>query len=122
MNLRRLDLSKWADLTSRDPNGTRTWLDLPLLLPELSLPAFPPVPQPWPGDPASTRPGQFWRLLRGPDEWAWGGIYQILSLASNDHDLIVQRCSPSLLVLDAPARSRGPVTPLRLLLHVLHAT
>ena len=89
--LRRLDLSTWADLTSRDPNGTRTWLDLPLLLPELALPTFPPVPQPWPGDPAATRPGQFWRLRRGQSDWAWGGIYQILNLARHGLDLTVQR-------------------------------
>ena len=92
--LRRLDLSTWADLTTRDPHGTRTWLDLPLLLPELSLPSFPPVPQPWPGDPATARPGQFWRLLHGPGEWAWGGIYQLLGLAPNGLDLIVQRWLP----------------------------
>ena len=89
--LRRLDLSTWAELTSLDPNGTRTWLDLPLLLPEVALPSFPPVPQPWPGDPAATRPGQFWRLLRGTGDLAWGGIYQILSLARNGLDLTVQR-------------------------------
>ena len=89
--LRRLDLSSWADLTSRAPDGTRTWLDLPLLLPELPLPSFPPIPQPWPGDPAATRSGQFWRLLHGPGDWAWGGIYQILSLAPSNRDLSVQR-------------------------------
>ena len=49
--LSRLDLSTWADLTIRAPDGTRTWLDLPLLLPVLSLPSFPPVPQPWLDDP-----------------------------------------------------------------------
>ena len=89
--LRRLDLSSWADLTSRAPDGTRTWLDLPLLLPELPLPSFPPIPQPWPGDPAATRSGQFWRLRQGAGDWAWGGIYQILNLAPGNRDLSVQR-------------------------------
>ena len=63
--LHRLGLHTWADLTSRAPDGTRSWLDLPGLLPDLSLPFFPPVHPPWPGDPVTTCPGQFWRLVRG---------------------------------------------------------
>ena len=82
---------KWADLTSRAPNGTRTWLDLPELLPDLPLPSYPPVPQLWPGDPASTRPGQFWRLTRGPGDWDWGGIHQIIAYLREENVLKLQR-------------------------------
>ena len=45
-----------------------------LLLPDLTLPFGPPFRHPWPGDPASSRPGQFCRLIRGPGDWDWGGI------------------------------------------------
>ena len=75
--LSRMNISTWADLTSRSPDDQRTWLDLPALIPDLALPDFSPNPVPWPGDPCSTRPGQFWRLTWGKDEWAWGGIFQI---------------------------------------------
>ena len=37
---RHLELSTWADLTSRAPDGTRAWLDLTVLLPDLALPAI----------------------------------------------------------------------------------
>ena len=57
--LRRLDLSTWADLTTQNPDSTRSWLALPLLIPELSFPSFAPVPHPWPGDPAVTWSAQF---------------------------------------------------------------
>ena len=41
--LRRLNLSTWADLTSRSPDGTRKWLDLASLLPDVVLPhSLPP--------------------------------------------------------------------------------
>ena len=89
--LHRLDLSTWADLTTRAPDGSRSWLDLPNLLPELRLTAFPPVPQPWPGDPSATRSGQFWRLAQGSGDWAWGGIYQVLRLHPDTLELSVQR-------------------------------
>ena len=56
-SLRLLELCSWGDLTSRASDGSRTWLDLPMLLPDITLSPYPPVPQPWPGDPASTRPG-----------------------------------------------------------------
>ena len=90
-SLHRMNLSTWADLTTRASDGLRTWLDLPSLLPELALPVFPPSPVPWPGDPGSSRPGQFWRLTRGEGDWAWGGIYQILHLHSDREDLTLQR-------------------------------
>ena len=90
-SLRLLDLSTWADLTARSPEGTRTWLNLPTLLPDLSLPAFPPVPHPWPGDPATSRPGQFWRLTRGPGDWNWGGIHQLLACNPTCGELTAQR-------------------------------
>ena len=90
-SLRLLDLSTWADLTTRSPEGTRSWLNLPILLPDLSLPSFPPVPQPWQGDPATSRPGQFWRLTRGPGDWAWGGIHQLLAFNQTGGELIAQR-------------------------------
>ena len=38
----RLELSTWADLTPRAPDGERSWLDLPTLLSELNLPSSPP--------------------------------------------------------------------------------
>ena len=90
-SLRLLELCSWANLTSRAPDGTRTWLDLPVLLPDLLLSPFPPVPQPWPGDRASTRPGQFWRLSRGPGDWAWGGIHQIIASLPEENVLTLQR-------------------------------
>ena len=40
-SLRLLDLSTWADLTARTPDGTRTWLNLPTLLPDLPPPLVP---------------------------------------------------------------------------------
>ena len=90
-SLRTLDLSTWADLTTRSPEGTRTWLHFPSLLPDLSLPSFPPVPHPWPGDPATSRPGQFWRLTRGPGDWAWSGIHQLLTYNQTCGELTAQR-------------------------------
>ena len=53
----------------------------------------PPSPQASPlvGRPSSDRPGQFWRISRGPGDWAWGGIYQLLSLTPDGSDLSVQR-------------------------------
>ena len=90
-SLRLLELCSWADLTSRASDGSRTWLDLPTLLPDMTLSPYPPVPQPWPGDPASTRPGQFWRLTRGPGDWAWGGIHQIIAYLPTDNVLTLQR-------------------------------
>ena len=78
-------------LTTRSPEGTRTWLHLPSLLPDLSLPSFPPVPLPWPGDPATSRTGQFWRLTRGPGDWAWGGIHQLLGFNQTCCQLTAQR-------------------------------
>ena len=90
-SLRLLELCSWADLTTRAPDGSRTWLDLPTLLPDLTLFPFPPVPQPWPGDPASTRPGHFWRLARGPGDWAWGGIHQIIAYLPTENVLSLQR-------------------------------
>ena len=89
--LHHLGLHTWADLTSRAPDGTRSWLDLPALLPDLPLPAFPPAHPPWPGEPASTRPGQFWRLRQGSGDWEWGGIHQVLTLLPEQSALIVQR-------------------------------
>ena len=89
--LRHLELSTWADLTSRAPAGTRACLDLTVLLPDLALPAFPPAPRPWPGDPASTRPGQYWRMQRGPGDWAWGGIFQIIDYRPERDILTLQR-------------------------------
>ena len=80
-----------ADLTTRAPDGVRTWLDLGTLLPDLNLLSFPPSPQPHEGDPASSRPGQFWRLRCGTDDWAWGGKDQILSLLPDTGELSVQR-------------------------------
>ena len=78
--LRRLNLSTWADLTTRSRDGTRQWLDLATFLPTVILPSFPPSYPPCPGEPDASRPGQFWRLTPGLDEWAWGGIYQIIDL------------------------------------------
>ena len=92
--LRGLNISTWADLTTRARDGTRSWLDIASLLPTLTLPAFPPTPQPWPGYFDASRPGQFWRLTRGLDEWAWGGIYQVLTAHSDSDDLQTQRWSP----------------------------
>ena len=92
--LQGLNISTWADLTTRARDGTRSWLDIISLLPTLTLPAFPPTPQPWPGDLDASRPGQFWRLARGSDEWAWGGIYQILTALPDSGDLRTQRWSP----------------------------
>ena len=66
--LRRMNISTWEDLTSRSPDGQWTWLDHHALLPDLALPTFPPSPAQWPGDPCSTRAGQFWRLNRGEDD------------------------------------------------------
>ena len=37
--LRRLNLSTWADLTTRSRDGTRQWLDLATLLPAVTLPS-----------------------------------------------------------------------------------
>ena len=91
--LRRLNLSSWADLTSRSPDGTRHWLDLATLLPDVVLPSFPPSTPPWPGDLNASRPGQFWRLTPGLDEWAWGGIYQIIGAHPELEALTVQRWS-----------------------------
>ena len=65
------------------------WMDLQTLLPEVVLPSYPPVPSTWPGDPSTTRPGQFWRLMRGDGDWAWGGIYQ--TLLPDRGELITQR-------------------------------
>ena len=89
--LHRLGLHTWADLTSRAPDGTRSWLDLPGLLPDLSLPSFPPAHPPWPGDPVATRPGQFWRLMRGSGEWELGGIHQVFTLDPEQNACILQR-------------------------------
>ena len=89
--LRSLNISTWADLTTRARDGTRAWLDIASLLPTLNFPAFPPTPQPWPGDLDSSRPGQFWRLTHGPDEWAWGGIYQIVGAHPDSRELTIQR-------------------------------
>ena len=89
--LHRLDLSTWEDLTTRAPDGSRSWLDLPNLLPELRLTAFPPAPHTWPGEPSAIRPGQFWRLAQGPGDWAWGGINQVLRLHPDNLELYVQR-------------------------------
>ena len=86
-----MNITTWADLTARSPDGLRTWLDVPTLFPDLALPAFPPNPAPWPGDPCSTRPGQFWRLNCGKDDWAWGGIFQILHLQPDRDVLTLQR-------------------------------
>ena len=91
--LRRLNLSSWADLTTRSPDGTRQWLDLVSLLPDVVLPSFPPPTPPWPGDLNTSRPGQFWRLTPGLDEWAWGGIYQIIGAPPELDTLTVQRWS-----------------------------
>ena len=91
--LRRLNLSTWADLTTRSPDGTRQWLDLVTLLPEVALPSFPPSNPPWPGDLDASRPGQFWRLSPGLDEWAWGGIYQIIGSLPDSDALSIQRWS-----------------------------
>ena len=70
--LRSLNIGTWADLTTRALDGTRFWLDIASLLPNLTLPALPPIPLPYQGDLNASRPGQFWRLTRSPDEWAWG--------------------------------------------------
>ena len=91
--LRRLNLSTWADVTTRSPDGTRHWLNLATLLPEVVLPSFPPPYPPWPGDLDASRPGQFWRLTPGLDEWAWGGIYQILGSLPERDVLALQRWS-----------------------------
>ena len=91
--LRRLNLSTWADLTSRYPDGTRQWLDLAHLLPAVVLPSFPPSTPPWPGELDASRPGQFWRLTGGRDEWAWGGIYQIIGSCPESDALTIQRWS-----------------------------
>ena len=50
--LRRLDLSTWADLTVRTPDGQRTWLNVPAFLPEVALPSYPPTPVPCQATPA----------------------------------------------------------------------
>ena len=42
--LHQLELSTWADFTTRAPLGIRFWLDLSTLLQDLILPSFPPVP------------------------------------------------------------------------------
>ena len=89
--LHRLGLHTCADLTTRAPDGTRSWLDLPALLPDLSLPSFLPAHPPWPGDPVSARPGQFWRLMRGSGDWEWGGIHQVLTFLPEQNALILQR-------------------------------
>ena len=91
--LRGLNISTWADLTTRSRDGIRSWLDIASLLPTLTFPDFPPIPQPWPGDLDSSRPGQFRRLTRGPDEWAWGGIYQILGALPASSEVTTQRWS-----------------------------
>ena len=91
--LRRLNLSTWADLTTRSRDGTRQWLALATLLPEVTLPSFPPPYPPCPGAPDASRPGQFWRLTSGLDEWAWGGIYQIIGLHPESEALSIQRWS-----------------------------
>ena len=91
--LHRLNLSTWADLTTRSPDGTRQWLDLTTLCPEVNLPSFPPPHPPCPGAPDASRPGQFWRLTPGLAEWAWGGIYQIIGLLPESDALSIQRWS-----------------------------
>ena len=91
--LRHLNLSTWADLTTRSLDGTRQWLDLATLLPDVALPSFPPPTPPWPGDLDASRPGQFWRLTQGHDEWAWGGIYQIIGFHPESDALTIQRWS-----------------------------
>ena len=84
------------------PHGSRPRRRPPALLPELTLPSFPPVPQPWPGDPASVRPGQFWRLSRGSGDRAWGRMYQLLALLPERGKLTLQR---------GPLFPWGPATP-----------
>ena len=63
------------------------------LLTEVVLPSFPPPTPPLPGDLNASRPGQFWRLTPGLDEWAWGGIYQIIDAPLESDTLTVQRWS-----------------------------
>ena len=92
-SLRSLNISTWADLTTRAPDGTRSRLDIASLHPALTLPGFPPTTRPWPGDLDASRPGQFWRLTLGHDEWAWGGIYQILCAHPDSGELTTQRWS-----------------------------
>ena len=91
--LRSLNIGTWADLTTRALDGTRSWLDIASLLPNLTLPALPPIPLPYQGDLNASRPGQFWRLTRCPDEWAWGGIHQIICAHSDSSELTTQRWS-----------------------------
>ena len=86
-----LNINTWADLTTRAPDGMRFWLDIASLLPALILPAFLPTPRPWPGDLDASRPGEFWRLTRCHDEWAWGGIYQILCAHPDNGKLSTHR-------------------------------
>ena len=57
------------------------------------LPSFPPSTPPWPGELDASRPGQFWRLTRGRDKWAWGGIYQIIGSRPESDALTIQRWS-----------------------------
>ena len=61
----------------------------------MALPKFPLSPQHWPGDLDASRPGQFWRLTCGHDEWAWGGIYQIISVHPGRDELTAQRWTNS---------------------------
>ena len=54
-------------------------------------------PHPWPGDPAFSPPGQFWILTRGPGDWAWGGIHQLITYLRESEVTLPTTSSPGRL-------------------------
>ena len=91
-------------------NG-RTWPTSSL---RWSFPHFPLSTPPWPGELDASRPGQIWRLTRGRDEWAWGGIYQIICSRPESDALTIQRWSalPGGLDRRRPIIRTGSPTPI----------
>ena len=43
------------------------------------------------GGPGLLTPCQFWRLTHGLGDWAWGGIYQVLTLHPDSDEITIQR-------------------------------
>ena len=91
--LQRRSLHTLGDLSHSPPGAPRSWLPADILTAILpfDLPPLPPYPHDHHPPP---RVGQFW-VMKGTAD-TWGGIYQLLSVGSDDHPVhSVQRWAPS---------------------------
>ena len=90
-SLRRMNLSTWADLTTRSPDGQRTWLDTSLFASRADSPCLSPEPRPLAWRPLFSAPRAILALKLGRGRLGVGGIYQLLHLHPDRDDLTIQR-------------------------------